>query len=208
MEWPQTTCTVVRVFPEVAYVGGWWVVLGVVGGAAVETLFIKISGAFTGVYVSLWCLCRMTGTKWNLRRRIRGNTAPNPRPRGLLAFCFHLSDENGVCLCCCLFLILSEIDCADGVQTVYLVSYKMKYHEFTIQDERFACEKQMAFMSCLAPCGHELLELLMFFLSTNSDPLHQLCWATTLWVVHLAFYERTYFLFLFFIFQATSERKT
>lgn len=28
MEWPQTTCTVVRVFPEVAYVGGcsgWWV---------------------------------------------------------------------------------------------------------------------------------------------------------------------------------------
>ncbi len=49
MKRPQTTCTVVRVFPEVACVGGWWVVLGVVGGAAVETLFIKISGAFIGV---------------------------------------------------------------------------------------------------------------------------------------------------------------
>lgn len=41
----------VRVFPEVAYVGGWWVVFEVVGGAAVATLFIKISVSFTGVCV-------------------------------------------------------------------------------------------------------------------------------------------------------------
>lgn len=71
-------------------VGGWR--LGKVGGAEVETLFIKISGASTGVYVSLRCLCRMTGTKWNLRRRIRGNTDPDASSKGLLSCCFHLCD--------------------------------------------------------------------------------------------------------------------
>lgn len=55
----------------------------------------------------------------------------------------------------------------------------------------------MAFVSCLAPRGHELLELLMFFLSPDPDPLHQLCSAVTLGVVHLAFYERTYFSLFF-----------
>lgn len=58
----------------------------------------------------------------------------------------------------------------------------------------------MAFVSCLAPRGHELLELLMFFLSPDPDPLHQLCSAVTLGVVHLAFYERTYFSLFFFAF--------
>lgn len=57
--------------------------------------------------------------------------------------------------------------------SVYFVSHKRKY-DLTMQDERFACEKQMAFMSCLAPRGHELLELSMLFLSSNPDPLHQL----------------------------------
>lgn len=120
MKWPQTTCTVVRVFPEVAYVGGWWVVFGLVGGAAVETLFIKISGAFTGVYVSLWCLCKMTGTKWNLRWRIKRNTEPNSRPRRLLAFCFHLCDENSA-MFRFLFVFntwLSKICRADGAENV------------------------------------------------------------------------------------------
>lgn len=48
--------TVVKVFPEVAYAGGWWVVFEVVGGATVATLFIKISGCFTGVCVCVVCM--------------------------------------------------------------------------------------------------------------------------------------------------------
>lgn len=81
----------VRVFPELAYAGGWWVVFGVEGGAAVETLFIKISL----VSMSHCGVCRITGTKLNLCR-IRGNIAPKSKPRRLLVFCFHLCDKNRV----------------------------------------------------------------------------------------------------------------
>lgn len=97
-------------------------------------------------------------------------------PEGFSLLYFHLRDENGVMF---MFLLIfntcpSEISHEDWVQNVYFVSNEMKYHEFTIRDVSFACEKQMAFVSCLAPHGHELLELLMFFLSTDPDPLHQL----------------------------------
>lgn len=61
------------------------------------------------------------------------------------------------------------------MQRVYFDRLEMKYQEFTLQNMGAACEKQMAFVSCLAPYVHELLEPLMFFLSSNPDSLHQLC---------------------------------
>lgn len=67
----------------------WWV-----GGAAVETLFIKVSGL-------LWCVRLAVVSDWNqrnLRCRIRRNTAPHFGPRGDLTFCFRFCDENGLVL--------------------------------------------------------------------------------------------------------------
>ena len=199
MKWPQTTCTVVRVFPRVACVGGWWVVFWVVGGAAVETLFIKISGFFIGV--SLWCLCRMTGTEWNLRCRIRGKygTKLEAQRTSLVLFptvCWKLGY-----IYVCLFLILAQAKSVMQTERKTFVLTVLRWNIMTLPYKmRLACEKQMAFVSCLAPRAHELLELLMFFLSPDPDPLHQLCSAMTLGVVHLAFYERTCFSFFFFFF--------
>ena len=200
MKWPQTTCTVVRVFPRVACVGGWWVVFWVVGGAAVETLFIKISGFFIGV--SLWCLCRMTGTEWNLRCRIRGKygTKLEAQRTSLVLFptvCWKLGY-----IYVCLFLILAQAKSVMQTERKTFVLTVLRWNIMTLPYKmRLACEKQMAFVSCLAPRAHELLELLMFFLSPDPDPLHQLCSAMTLGVVHLAFfYVRTCFSFFFFFF--------
>lgn len=204
MERPQTTCTVVRVFPEVAYVGGWWVVFGAVGGVAVETLFIKISGAFIGVYVSLWCLCRMTGTKWNLRCRIRGNTAPNSGPWGLLAFCFHPGDENRLVLML-LFVFTYKVKSFVMLERrEFILSLTRSVMSLLPKMKRFACEKQMASMSCLAPRESS------WCFSCACAHIHSTsCAKLWLGVVHLAFYERTYFLFFkYSIFQATSERQT
>lgn len=119
-----------------------------------------------------------------MRCGIRGNVAPNSRPRK--------ASRPPLMFLSCLFVFLSEIHCTDGAQNVYSVTYEMKCHEFTMQDGSRACEKQMALMSCLARRGHELLELLMFFLIPNPDPFHQLCEAATL-RVHFAFHERACF---------------
>lgn len=134
------------------------------------------------------------------------------RPREPLLFCFQSVWWKLGYIYVCLFVILAL------AKSVMRIERKKRLF-WHFWDEiswlyRTRCvlhvKKQMAFVSCLAPRGHELLELLMFFLSPDPDPLHQLCSAVTLGVVHLAFYERTYFslFFLRSIFQATSERQT
>lgn len=139
MKWPQSTCTVVRVLPEVAYIGGWWAVFEVVGGAGVATLFIKISGSFTGVYVNVVTM----QDKWNLRCGIRGNAAPNLRTNENSHFLF----SNSVMLCFYFVLntCLSEIACGAWVQSLYFDRPEMKYQKFALQNMSAACEKLMAF---------------------------------------------------------------
>lgn len=96
----------------------WWgsflkLLMLVVGGWClrwwVEQQWRHCSLRFQGLSlesVSMCCLCRMTGSKWNLRCRIRGNKAPNLRPRGLLAFYFPSLWRKYVSV---LFLILAQV---------------------------------------------------------------------------------------------------
>lgn len=109
----------------------------------------------------------------------------------------------GLCLCFCLFLILARRNdlCRCGGEC-WLCQL---WHEISwvymqdVKNKRPLCHSwQRADMNCL-----------MFFLSSNADPLHQLCKAMTLTVVHPAFYEGDLFSpFLYSSFQATSQRQT
>lgn len=128
-------------FPGVACVGGWWVVFWVVGGAAVETLFIKISGVFIGV--SLWCLCRMTGTKWNLRCGIRGKYGTNVEAQRASLVLFPICVMK-IGLYLCLFVCNtcpSEIRHADWAQKTFVLTL-LRWNIMTLPYKMcLACEK-------------------------------------------------------------------
>lgn len=206
MKWPQTTCTVVRVFPEVAYVGGWWVEQQWRHCSLRFRALSLVSMSRCGVYAG-WLEPSET---WDveleeIQHQIQG-------PEGFsLFFNFHLCDEKEVMF---MFLFVfntctSEISHEDWVKNVCFVSCEMKYHEFTIRDVSFACEKQMAFVSCLAPHGHELLELWCF--SWAQTQIHSTScvklWLSESSILHFM-RGLIFFFFVHFIFQATSERQT
>lgn len=117
MEWPQTTCAVVRVFPEVAYVGGWWVVLG----PWVEQQWRRCSLRLQGL--SLVCVshCGVSSAwlepseTWDVELvEIQHHIQD---PEGFSHFVYTSLLKMGLCLCCCLFFLIES-----EAHSVYFVS--------------------------------------------------------------------------------------
>lgn len=160
----------------------WWgsflkLLMLVVGGWClrwwVELQWRHCSLGFQGLSllsVSVWCQCRTTGTKWNLRCRIRGNEAVNLRLRGPLALYPPPFFIIIIYFCFVKVKMIMEIECKRFI----LIATRWNIRSLSYKSE-CCMRKTNGLCVMLGTTQAWTAAQTLFFLSWNLDQLHQLC---------------------------------